>query len=229
MPILQAHDQGSGPDPRPSAGAPSDESAEARSATGPLADVPSIPHGPPFRLIDRVLHVEPARGHLIAVRRLTRADALWPGEADVTLDAASAPGFPRPLIIEALCQAAACLNALLGDPTPEGLTGRLHDRSTEHSRTHRGYLVAISGFRFPQHDPQDFPQIGDTLLLSVLRQESRGALVAFAARATLHRGACDTSALQSAASQPQAQSPATPDEEPGLVAAGRLLFAVTMA
>lgn len=227
MPISQAPDKGDGPGgdraPRPGAGPLSDESTDGSGA--PRPGQPNIPHGPPFRLIDRVLHAEPERGHLIALRRLTAADALWPADQDLLAPMASVlpAELPRPLLIEALCQAAACLNAL-----------RL-DSAADRSPPHRGYLVAISGFRFPQsaqHARPLLPLPGDTLVLSVTQQESRGALVAFSARATLHRGAGDPESLRSAL-QTQAAAPADAvgagDEEAGLLAAGRLLFAVTMA
>ncbi|MFO0576040.1 MAG: hypothetical protein U1A78_18725 [Polyangia bacterium] len=237
MPISQAPDKGDGPggDPRPR---PEKGPLSERLSDGPLDDggaprpgLPNIPHGPPFRLIDRVLHAEPERGHLIALRRLTAADALWPAEQDlalVTPMAAALPvELPRPLLIEALCQAAACLNAL-----------RL-DSAADRSPPHRGYLVAISGFRFPQsaqHARPLLPLTGDTLVLSVTQEQSRGALVAFSARATLHRGAADPESLRRALpAQPNAQPNAeidavgAGDEEAGLLAAGRLLFAVTMA
>lgn len=215
--------------------------------------MPNIPHGPPFRLIDRVLHAEPERGQLVALRRLTAADALWPADQNLpehavsslppALPPALAAELPRPLIIEALCQAAACLNALVLAP------------AADRSPPHRGYLVAISGFRFP-HSAQHTPPLpGDSLLLWVTQKESRGALVAFEARATLHRGACDPESLRTAI-QNQRQNPiqdprqapdsdvdpktpgaaksragAVGDREEGaeLLAAGRLLFAVTMA
>jgi 3-hydroxymyristoyl/3-hydroxydecanoyl-(acyl carrier protein) dehydratase len=106
--------------------------------------------------------------------------------------------FPEVLIIEALCQAAACLNAL------------------EQGRgSHLGYLVAVSDFRFHEISQGEqncsAPKIqtarpGDTLRLHVERQASRasgaGSIVSFAVRAEL-------------------DAPARP------LAAGRLLFALT--
>jgi 3-hydroxymyristoyl/3-hydroxydecanoyl-(acyl carrier protein) dehydratase len=135
----------------------------------------SLPHAPPFRLIDRVVSVDIAAATLVAERRITANCALWPAES-----AASHPGplvlsFPDVLVIEALCQAAACLNVL--------------DAAPDAARHHLGYLVAISNFRF-QPNCQDLesapicrPTVGDTLILKVKRQSRMGAIVAFSAEA----------------------------------------------
>lgn len=241
-----------------------------------LGALPPLPHGAPFRLIDRVLHADLLRGHLIAMRRLTHSDALWPGDASPPQHASTLLQFPRPLLIEALCQAAACLNALqLAPPEPAQAAvaaAAPESLSADRSASHRGYLVAISGFRFPSLCQQTHPadlaaaqaaaqaaeqvaaqvadragppaeaqaHIGDTLCLVVQRRESRGALVAFDARATLHRGLCDPTGLLRAAlalSEPDSAEPGPPnprdpadlDARTNTVAAGRLLFAVTLA
>lgn len=174
-----------------------------------------LPHQPPFRLLDKVLSVDLERGQLVAQRRLTAGDALWPAESSLpglgsTPMPAAGDRFPEVLIIEALCQAAACLNSLS--------LAKLADASGDHL----GYLVAISDFRFPAienfagaPDPGPGPgpaaarpaAIGETLILHVERQGSLGALCAFQARA-------EALAPDIAA-------------KPREIAAGRLLFAVS--
>jgi 3-hydroxymyristoyl/3-hydroxydecanoyl-(acyl carrier protein) dehydratase len=153
----------------------SDSSVDAAA----LSAAPSrLPHAPPFRLIDRVLAADLLAGTLVAQRRLTANCGLWPAESSVTARTGSGAimaSFPDVLIIEALCQAAACFNILEASA----------DRAAA-TRPHLGYLVAISGFRFRQ----DFttphfgrPRIGDTLLLHVTRQSKMGNLIAFSATA----------------------------------------------
>lgn len=158
-----------------------------------------LPHRPPFRLLDRVVSADPERGKLVAERRLTANDALWPAEASLAVPMPDGR-FPEVLLIEALCQAAACLNSL----QLAGSTGSPGD--------HLGYLVAISDFKFqaPQElGAKNFQpiQIGETLILHVERQGSLGALCAFHTRAE---------AL-----------PPDPAAQPREIAAGRLLFAVS--
>lgn len=180
-----------------------------------------IPHRPPFLLIDRVLSADPTTGRLVALRRLSADDALSPSANEEGAHGSMAPAeFPRTLLIEALCQAAACLNGLALSENQAAFGGG--------SAVHRGFLVAISGFRFP-----DFAYIGETVELSVTRRESLGAVVAFDASATVIENpgspkaeptadpAAD-SALVRTASADRAALPRT-------VAAGRLLFAVTLA
>lgn len=139
-----------------------------------LAAVPSLlPHAPPFRLIDRVVSADSASGTLVAKRRITAACALWPAESfPAALHGDVLPLFPDVLVIEALCQAAACLNILEAAP--------------DAARRHLGYLVAVSQVRFPA----DFTAphfgratVGDTLILQVERQSRMGNLVAFSATA----------------------------------------------
>ena len=108
MPISQAPDKGDGPggvvSPRPGAGPLAEQPSDAPlgESSTPRPGLPNIPHQPPFRLIDRVLHAEPERGHLIALRRLTAADALWPADQDQALVepmASVLPAeLPRPLL-----------------------------------------------------------------------------------------------------------------------------------
>ena len=86
----------------------------------------------------------------------------------------SPAGLPAPLLIEALCQAAACLNGL----------GSLAHRGP----AHRGYLVGLSDFQFPA------PAVaGDLLYLSVQREGGLGAMQAV--RGVVTRAADDTRAV----------------------------------
>jgi len=138
--------------------------------------IPPLVHQPPFRLLDRVVRVDLAAGQLDALRRLTASDAAWPAEASAR---PSAP-FPQLLVIEALCQAAACLNGLELAASPRA--------SVEASGIHLGYLVAISNFRFQEEmtlPAKAAPSVGDTLLLEVARQGRMGSMVAFEARASV--------------------------------------------
>jgi 3-hydroxymyristoyl/3-hydroxydecanoyl-(acyl carrier protein) dehydratase len=124
-----------------------------------------LPHAPPFRLVDRVVAADLAAGTLMAERRIT-ACALWPGGLR----------FPEVLVIEALCQAAACLNILDAAPPVDQRA----------ARQHHGYLVAISNFRFQQDfdsAQSPYPTVGDSLILKVKRQSRLGALLAFFAEA----------------------------------------------
>src|SRR4051794_5353671 len=91
------------------------------------APLPALPHTAPFRLVDRIVWADVESGQLVAERRLTLNDALWPAESQsssyffspaATPAAGTAPPFPPTLLIEALCQAAACLNSLRLDPAP---------------------------------------------------------------------------------------------------------------
>ncbi len=144
-----------------------------------------LPHRPPFRLIDRVLDADLTAGTLTAARLITADDPLYPQPE---------PALPGTLVIEALCQAAACLNGLL-------LRAAVETRSTE--PPHRGYLVALTDFRF-----HDVVQTGETLVLKVMREGSLGAMQAFAATA---------SAISM--NGPTGQNPRN-------IAGGRLLFAL---
>ncbi len=181
-----------------------------------------LPHAPPFRLLDRVLSADLERGQLLAVRQLTLGDALWPAEAHGAQRGAlpaAAVAFPEVLIIEALCQAAACLNGL-----------ELGRRSGAAAVAHLGYLVAVSDFRFPQSvDSPDFPAkeqacsrvaAGNTLLLWVERQGTLGALSSFFARASVPMQKSPGSSADAGPGPGDLFGPARE------VAAGRLLFAI---
>jgi 3-hydroxyacyl-[acyl-carrier-protein] dehydratase len=100
-----------------------------------------IPHRPPWLLVDRVISVEGPT--VTAERRLTFDDPLMQD------------GLPEVLVLEALAQTAACLNA-----------GELG--------AHRGFLVAASGFEFDGR-----AQAGETLRLVATRTASLGALHKF--------------------------------------------------
>ena len=177
-----------------------------------------LPHAAPFRLVDRIVAVDPAGGSLLAERLLTVNDALWPAESQHPPHFFSAAGmkspapgpappvFPQTLLIEALCQAAACLNSLSLAPS----SGSAHGRPQQH----HGYLVAITDLKF-----QAFAYIGDILTLKVVQKERLGQVIAFAAEAIAVSAA--------AAADDLAESPAEP-AQPRQVAAGRLLFAVTV-
>ena len=146
-----------------------------------LAAAPKkLPHAPPFRLIDRVLGADFSAATLVAQHRLTASCGLWPAGDAV------AGFFPDVLIIEALCQAAACFNILEAPPDAQ--------------RPHLGYLVSISGFRFHEDCAQPHfgrPRLGDTLILQVTRQSKMGNLIAFSAQARVRR---DDSATHEVAS-----------------------------
>ena len=105
-----------------------------------------IPHRPPWLLVDRVV----ARGdeEVTAEKRLTHDDPLLAGGE-----------LAEVLVVEALAQTAACLNA--------GALGR-----------HRGLLVAATGFSFDGR-----ARAGELLVLSARRTAALGALVRFAAEA----------------------------------------------
>lgn len=191
----------------------------------PPLPLPPLPHQPPFRLVDSVLAADLPRGVLLAVRRLTQSDALWPAEQG------QPAAFPQTLVIEALCQAAACLNAIERlppetrkprNPTIPPSVPQLADRHP----THRGYLVSLSDFKFPAA-----AKIGETLLLRVERKERLGALVAFAARALSSSSCNDPKSLAELAAN--TGSTDLPSDEAGtssrLIASGRLLFAVSEA
>lgn len=105
-----------------------------------------IPHRAPWLLVDRVV----ARGadEVTAEKRLAADDPLL---ADGELG--------EVLVVEALAQAAACLNA--------GGLGR-----------HRGLLVAAAGFAFDGR-----ARAGETLTLVARRTAALGALVRFSVEA----------------------------------------------
>ena len=62
-------------------------------------DPPSLPQAPPFRLVDRVLERDPPR-RCVTLKVFSAAEELLEGSETV----------PPSLVIEALCQSAACLD-----------------------------------------------------------------------------------------------------------------------
>jgi 3-hydroxymyristoyl/3-hydroxydecanoyl-(acyl carrier protein) dehydratase len=160
-----------------------------------------LPHRPPFRLVDRLRRVDLPGGRLVGERRVTCDDPLLPPGAEA---------LPPLLLIEALCQAAACLNGLeaLAAAGPAGLPA-LESAHREGGRRHRGYLVSAAGFEFP-----DQVWIGELLVLQVTREGRMGQMASFQAEA-------------------RAEAPGeAPGERLGggrLITSGRLLFAVTIA
>jgi 3-hydroxyacyl-[acyl-carrier-protein] dehydratase len=106
-----------------------------------------IPHRAPWLLIDRI--VESSREQVRAEKRLTADDPLL------------ANGLAETLVVEALAQAAACVNgAGMG--------------------VHQGYLVALSGFEFHGR-----AQPGETLTLTAVKTAALGALHRFSGEATV--------------------------------------------
>jgi 3-hydroxyacyl-[acyl-carrier-protein] dehydratase len=106
-----------------------------------------IPHAPPWRLIDRVLVTDGQR--VEAEKLVTAGDPLAGDE------------LPEVLLVEALAQTAACLNA--------GGMG-----------AHRGYLVAAQGFSFDGR-----ARAGDRLRLVATRTAALGALHKFDGEASV--------------------------------------------
>jgi 3-hydroxyacyl-[acyl-carrier-protein] dehydratase len=126
-----------------------------------MPTVPSLPHAPPFRLIDRIVEHDLVSGCLVAEKLLSIDDSLWPAG----LQLSPFRGFPQTLLIEALCQAAAAFNML---------SVGLSEAGDSSAAVHRGYLVGASDLRFP-----NFVEIGETLRLCVKKQQSMGSLVSF--------------------------------------------------
>jgi 3-hydroxyacyl-[acyl-carrier-protein] dehydratase len=106
-----------------------------------------IPHAAPWRLIDRVVASDGQR--VEAEKLITVGDPLAGDE------------LPEVLLLEALAQAAACLNA--------GGMG-----------AHRGYLVAAQGFSF-----EGRARAGDRLRLVATRTATLGALHRFEGEASV--------------------------------------------
>lgn len=178
-----------------------------------------VPHQAPFRLLDRVVAVDLQSRSLRAERRLTLNDALWPAESQPPAHFLSDPAasgrlvFPATLLIEALCQAAACFNSLALAARPAA--------GAQLPQQHHGYLVAIRDFKFPA-----FVYVGETLVLEVTQREKLGQVIAFAACATVAAPSAGPDSLDSPDSP---DSPNSIDAQPREVASGRLLFAVTFA
>jgi 3-hydroxyacyl-[acyl-carrier-protein] dehydratase len=106
-----------------------------------------IPHAPPWRLIDRVVASDGQR--VEAEKLVTTGDPLAGDE------------LPEVLLVEALAQTAACLNA--------GGMG-----------AHRGYLVAAQSFSFDGR-----ARAGDRLRLVATRTAALGALHKFEGEASV--------------------------------------------
>lgn len=138
-----------------------------------MPTVPSLPHAPPFRLIDRIVEHDLVSGCLVAEKLLSIDDSLWPAG----LQLSPFRGFPQTLLIEALCQAAAAFNML---------SAGLSEAGDSSAAVHRGYLVGASDLRFP-----NFVEIGETLRLCVKKQQSMGSLVSFVSDA--YAVSCDRS------------------------------------
>lgn len=200
------------PEPHPNTAGPTiTDGHDLLQGTQPIPA--ALPHQPPFRWVDRLLHVDVPRGLLWALRHLTANDALWPAEA---AQRAQPPlqALPSTFLIEALSQAAACFNIVSAPPSAE---------------PHLGYLVSVTQFGFPAH-----ANIGDTLLLCVEKQEALGAVVAFFGTALAAPPGTHWDALFAGrATWPAARDlDPPPDASPAAtrlrkVGAGRLLFAVT--
>ncbi len=142
-----------------------------------MPTVPSLPHTPPFRLIDRIVEYDSMGGYLVAEKQLTVGDELWPSGLSLSPFAT----FPQTLMIEALCQAAAAFNQLsAGEPTADS-----------GAAVHRGYLVGASDLRFP-----NFVAIGETLRLCVKKQQAMGSLVSFLGEAFAISGKRDVAPRQ---------------------------------
>ena len=101
-----------------------------------------IPHRPPWLLVDRV--TARGDGFVEAEKRLAAGDPL-----------VGTQGLPEVLVLEALAQTAACLNAA-------GLGA------------HRGMLVAAQRFEFDGR-----AQAGDVVVLRATRTATLGTLVRF--------------------------------------------------
>lgn len=101
-----------------------------------------LPHRPPWLLVDRVVARQADR--IECVKRLAMGDPLLFSDE-----------LPELLLIEALAQAAACLNA--------GALGR-----------HRGLLVAASRFEFAGR-----ARAGETVRLVAIKEAELGALHRF--------------------------------------------------
>lgn len=106
-----------------------------------------IPHAPPWRLIDRVIATDGQR--IEAEKLVTAGDPLAGDE------------LPEVLLLEALAQTAACLNA--------GGMG-----------AHRGYLVAAQAFSFDGR-----AKAGDRVRLVATRTAALGALHKFEGEASV--------------------------------------------
>lgn len=210
-----------------------------------MPPLPRLPQHAPFQLIDRIIAADLTAGYLVAQRLLTANDALWPAEQLQHPTAVVPTEFPNTLLIEALCQTAACMNSLsqqsaqpAAAPSPAG-PDRATTPVTAATTEHRGYLVSIADLRFPS-----VAQIGETITLQVQRQQQLGSLMAFSVRAFVRTEAlpahCAPVPSSKAIPVPSPTHlvptphlhPAAPPNDPDLtreIVSGRLLFAVTLA
>lgn len=212
--------------------------AQPGSSVPPL---PRLPQHAPFQLIDRIIAADLTAGYLVAQRLLTANDALWPAEQLQHPTAVVPTEFPNTLLIEALCQTAACINTLSQQQSAQPAAAPSHaepDRATTPvtaaTTEHRGYLVSISDLRFPS-----VAQIGETITLQVQRQQQLGSLMAFSVRAFVRTsggpessGPVRSSNASPVLDQAHHLDPAAPPNDPDLtreIVSGRLLFAVTLA
>lgn len=168
---------------------------------GPAYDLAQlVPHRSPFLLVDRVYHADPGPGRLVAGRLLSAGDALC--------------GMPRTLWIEALCQAAACVNGLAeAAAAPAEAAG---------AGAHRGYLVGLREVRFGDEGVLDEVGGGGLLVMEVQRQGQLGQMLAFAGRAVWVPG------TEVAGAEAELRAGRVPAGA-RVVVEGRLLFAVTFA
>lgn len=119
----------------------------------------SIPHRPPFLLVDRVLSVEP--GKFIQASKLVSSTEWWAAQ-----DQQAPLGMPHSLVIEALAQASAIL--------------LVHSASTNLANVAYGFLSAITSCHF---GTSAWP--GDTVILESALRRWRHAVASFAVRASV--------------------------------------------
>ncbi len=132
-----------------------DRTSPPPPAAGPLLDIEAIqrllPHRPPFRLVDRVVAVEPG-ARLVAWKGVTMNEPFFAGHFP------GKPVMPGVLILEALAQACALLAMKSMGPGED-----VDDKIT--------YLMSIDGARFRR------PVVpGDRLELHVEVVKRKGAI-----------------------------------------------------
>lgn len=189
--------------------------------------VPRLPHAPPFRLLDRVLHVDLQQGTLWAQKQVTANDALWPAEQSLLPIAPQT--LPSLLLIEALSQAAACFNLLSSQQPTHSHSPAPSTQSSIGPPHHLGFLVSVSDFRFPEAE-EGAASVGDTVLLHVQKQESLGALVAFSAQALCPISPTSQARASDVPRGGAVLAPSATDvggRQARALGQGRLLFAVT--
>ena len=129
--------------------------APAGAPTAALLPLPGtlLPHAPPWLLGDRLVSV--GDGEVMADKLVTANDRL-------TQD-----GLPETLLIEALAQTAACLNAL-------------KERAAGSTARHQGLLVQAGKFVF-----EGRATVGDRITLRCCQQATFGALTRFVGEASV--------------------------------------------